>query len=132
MIVFIPAEQIYSLVLESDSDLIDDALKKNVVLASPLTLYAMLAVIRQAAENARTAKEQFVANVSHELRTPLNMITGFCEMMMAAPHRMITAKCHTILSATIRKMTQKEILNVPMEMTMTEMVQPTTRMISAA
>ena len=52
VIVFIPAEQIYSLVLEAAPDLMDEALSKRVVLTSPLTLYAMLAVIRQAAENA--------------------------------------------------------------------------------
>jgi DNA recombination protein RmuC len=52
VIVFIPSEQIYSLVLAADPDLLDDALGRRVVLASPLTLYAMLAVIRQAAEHA--------------------------------------------------------------------------------
>ena len=41
--------------------------------------------LRQAAEDARTAKEQFVANVSHELRTPLNMIVGFSEMILQSP-----------------------------------------------
>lgn len=38
--------------------------------------------LRQAAEDARIAKVQFVTNVSHELRTPLNMITGFSEIML--------------------------------------------------
>ncbi len=41
--------------------------------------------LRQAAEEAFRAKEQFVANVSHELRTPLNMIVGFSEMILGAP-----------------------------------------------
>jgi signal transduction histidine kinase/CheY-like chemotaxis protein len=41
--------------------------------------------LRQAAEDARLAKEQFVANVSHELRTPLNMIVGFSEMILQTP-----------------------------------------------
>ena len=52
VIVFIPTEQVYSLVLEAQCDLIDEALRKKVVLTSPLTLYAMLTVMRQAAENA--------------------------------------------------------------------------------
>lgn len=56
VIVFLPSEQIYSAVLEADADLIDAALKQKVVLAGPMTLYAMLAVIRQAAENANLMK----------------------------------------------------------------------------
>jgi signal transduction histidine kinase/DNA-binding response OmpR family regulator len=40
-----------------------------------------LNVLTRVAEEARRAKEEFVANVSHELRTPLNMIIGFSEMI---------------------------------------------------
>jgi DNA recombination protein RmuC len=56
VIVFIPSEQILSLVLSCQPDLMDEALTQRVVLASPLTLYAMLAVIRQAAESANVMK----------------------------------------------------------------------------
>jgi signal transduction histidine kinase/DNA-binding response OmpR family regulator len=48
-------------------------------------LNGMLAAARQAVEEARKAKEEFVANVSHELRTPLNMIIGFSDMILESP-----------------------------------------------
>lgn len=56
VIVFIPNEQIYSLALELEPTLMDEALEKRIVLCGPLTLYAMLCVIRQAAENANIMK----------------------------------------------------------------------------
>lgn len=51
VIVFFPNEQIYSFIHENDARLLDDALQRKVVLCSPMTLYAILAVIRQAMEN---------------------------------------------------------------------------------
>ncbi len=44
-----------------------------------------LKVMYRVAEEARQAKEDFVANVSHELRTPLNMIIGFSELITQLP-----------------------------------------------
>ena len=60
VIIFIPNEQIYSFINESDTTIMDEALKQKVILCSPFTLYAVLAVIRQAVENfslEKTASE---------------------------------------------------------------------------
>jgi DNA recombination protein RmuC len=60
VIMFIPNEQVYSFINETDITIMDEALKQKVILCSPFTLYAVLAVIRQAIENfnlERTASE---------------------------------------------------------------------------
>ncbi len=44
-----------------------------------------LARAREAAEEARLAKQQFATHISHELRTPLNVILAFSEMMYLSP-----------------------------------------------
>jgi len=54
--------------------------------------------LRQMAEDARRAKEQFVSNVSHELRTPLNMIIGFSEMIVGFPQTYGKALPTTLLA----------------------------------
>jgi len=51
VLVFIPNEQVYAFIHENDAAILDDALRQKVVLCSPLTLYAMLALIRQAVDN---------------------------------------------------------------------------------
>ncbi|MCE2462594.1 MAG: DNA recombination protein RmuC [Dehalococcoidia bacterium] len=51
VLLFIPNEQVYHFILEQDDSVIDEALKNQVVLCSPLTLFAILAVIRQAVDN---------------------------------------------------------------------------------
>jgi DNA recombination protein RmuC len=57
MLVFIPNEQVYGFLHENDPDLLDAALRDKVVLCSPLTLFAILAVIRQASENFKLAQQ---------------------------------------------------------------------------
>jgi DNA recombination protein RmuC len=51
VIVFIPNEQVYAFINENDRLLLDEAMKRKVIFCSPLTLYAILAVIRQALDN---------------------------------------------------------------------------------
>ena len=51
VLLFIPNEQIYAFIHEQDSSILDEGIKHRVVFCSPLTLYAILAVIRQAVDN---------------------------------------------------------------------------------
>ena len=47
VLLFIPNESIYSFINQEDHELMDFALEKRIVLCSPLTLYAILSLIRQ-------------------------------------------------------------------------------------
>jgi DNA recombination protein RmuC len=52
-LVFIPNEQVYGFIHEQDPEIVDYALHRHVVICSPLTLFAVLAVINQSLENFR-------------------------------------------------------------------------------
>ena len=68
VLLFIPNEQVYGFIHEQDRALLDDALRNKVVFCSPLTLFAVLAVIRQAVDNFR------LSQTSHEI---LDLLAGF-------------------------------------------------------
>ncbi len=51
VLLFIPNEQIYAFIHEQDGSILDDGIRNGVVFCSPLTLFAILAVIRKAVDN---------------------------------------------------------------------------------
>lgn len=51
VLMFIPNESIYSFLNQEDHELIDFSLGKKILLCSPVTLYAILSLIRQAVSN---------------------------------------------------------------------------------
>lgn len=51
VLLFIPNEQIYHFMHEQESSLLDEGIKNKVVFCSPITLYAVLVVIRRAADS---------------------------------------------------------------------------------
>jgi DNA recombination protein RmuC len=60
VLLFFPNEQIYGYVHEQDPGLLDEALRQGVVLCSPSTLFAVLAVVRQSCDTValqRTSDE---------------------------------------------------------------------------
>jgi DNA recombination protein RmuC len=68
VLLFIPNEQVYAFIQEQDRSILDDALRAKVVFCSPLTLFAVLAVIRQAVDNFQLSR------TSHEI---LQRLQGF-------------------------------------------------------
>jgi len=51
VLLFIPNEQVYAFIHEQDSSMLEDGIKNHVIFCSPVTLFAVLAVIRQAVDN---------------------------------------------------------------------------------
>lgn len=51
VLLFIPNEQIYAFIHEQDYAILDEGIKNRVLICSPITLFAVLAVIRQAVDN---------------------------------------------------------------------------------
>ncbi len=70
VVLFIPNEAVYAFLHENDADLIDHALRKKVVMCSPLTLFSVLAIIRQAVDSFRLERR------SDEILEYLNRFRG--------------------------------------------------------
>jgi DNA recombination protein RmuC len=82
VIVFIPNEQVFAFVNQKEPMLMDEALNKKVVLCSPLTLYALLAVMRQAIDNFKmeaTAAE--ILRLLSAFNKQWAEYTGSCEKL---------------------------------------------------
>ena len=77
VLIFIPNEQIYRFVHQEDQAIIDNALRNKVILCSPLTLYVVLAVIRQAAQNFNIEqRSREVVDIVQDIRKEWGNYTG--------------------------------------------------------
>jgi DNA recombination protein RmuC len=56
VLLFIPNEAVYAFIQEQDPKILDEALGRKLVFCSPLTLFAVLAVVRQAVDNFRVER----------------------------------------------------------------------------
>jgi DNA recombination protein RmuC len=73
VLLFIPNEHIYAFIHDQDSALLDEGLRNKVIFCSPLTLFAVLAVIRQALDNFA------IENTSREI---LSLLGAFREQWL--------------------------------------------------
>lgn len=108
VLLFIPNEQVYGFVHEHDPALLDDALARKVVLCSPTTLFAVLAVIRQSVESVALER------TSDEI---LQLLAGFAKQWGAFTDGLdrlgrgldTTQKAYDALSTTRRTQLERQL-----------------------
>jgi DNA recombination protein RmuC len=110
VLVFIPNEQVYAFIHECDSTILDDALRQKVVLCSPLTLYAMLALIRQAIDNFNLRKssteiQALLAGFSQQWTRFVNSMDGMGRKLDSAKDEFdqLTGTRKRMLDSQIKK-----------------------------
>ena len=108
VLLFIPNEQLYAFIQEQDRSILDDALRRKLVFCSPLTLFAVLAVVRQAVDNFR------VERTSSEILGRLGAFTkqwdAFVEKMDKLDRSLNTARRDfDDLTGTRRRMLEREL-----------------------
>ncbi len=101
VLVFIPNEQVYGFINEYDRTVLDEALRNRVVLCSPLTLYAVLAVMRQAVDNFNL--EQSATKILSIMGTFKEQWSRFVESMDKVGKRIDDAKAEFNNLTTTRR-----------------------------
>ena len=111
VLLFIPNESIYGFINQEDTNLIDYALDKKVLLCSPLTLYAMLSLIYQATRNfAMEEKATEVMNLLHSFRIQWNK---YIEVMDKMGRSLETAKKdYDTMVSTRKKQLEKPLTQI--------------------
>lgn len=84
-LVFIPNEQVYGFIHEQDSSIVEFALQNRIVICSPLTLFAVLEVIRQSADNFRLeARTREIQSAIGDFRRQWDMYKDHTEKVARA------------------------------------------------
>lgn len=108
LLVFIPNEQVFSFLNEQDPGLLDEAMKNKVILCSPMTLYAILGVIRQAVDNFQMEKKS--AEMISLLDKFYTQWQKYSEEVEKAQRQLDTAqKTFTNLTGTRRSQLEKPL-----------------------
>jgi len=108
VLAFIPNESVYSFIHEHDPEMVDVALRQKVVLCSPFTLFAVLAVIRQSMDAYRLER------TSDEILTCLAGFTKEWEKFSGQVDKLgrafdSTQKAYDELSGTRRRALQRKL-----------------------
>jgi len=92
VLLFIPNESIYAFLNQEDIDLIDFSLENKILLCSPITLYAVLSLIRQAVSNF--AMEQKAGEMQIQVGIFAKQWVNFIEKLDALGKSLGTVSTH--------------------------------------
>lgn len=111
VLLFIPNESVYAFLHQHDPDLIDVALGQKVVLCSPFTLFAVLAVIRQAVDNF------LVERTSDEILGALGSFSGEWDKLSASIEKVGRGldgaqKAYDDLAGTRRRQFERQLRSI--------------------
>ncbi len=111
VLVLIPNEQVYRFINENDPALLDYALQSKVVLCSPVTLYAVLALINQAAKNFKM--ERGLAEIITQIKLFAAQWQKFVESMDKMGRKLQDAqKEFDALTGTRKNMLERPLLRI--------------------
>ncbi len=110
-LVFIPNEQVYAYIQEADVSIVDEALSHRVVLCSPLTLYAILALVRRALDSFKL--EQAASEILELLAGFTDQWHKFVEVLDRLGRRLDDAqKDYGILVTTRKRQLERQLERV--------------------
>ncbi|CAN5762231.1 DNA recombination protein RmuC [soil metagenome] len=108
VLLFIPNEALFGFIQEQDRGLVDEAMRRKIVLCSPLTLFAVLAVVRQSVDNfhlERTSDE-----ILSHLSDFRNQWDKYCdEFDKLGTHLARSQKTYDALCATRRRQLERPL-----------------------
>jgi DNA recombination protein RmuC len=108
VLLFIPNEAVYAFIQQQDARILDEALGRKLVFCSPLTLFAVLAVVRQAVDNFRV--ERTSGEILARLGTFEKQWQLFTEKMDKLGRSLESArKDYEDLTSTRRRLLEREL-----------------------
>jgi DNA recombination protein RmuC len=108
VLLFIPNEQLYGFIQEHDGAVLDQALERKIVMCSPLTLFAVLAVVRQAVDSFRL--ERTTSEILDVLGTFSKQWDGFVTQMDTLGKRLeSTASAYDQLVGARRRQLERQL-----------------------
>jgi len=103
VVMFLPGEHLYGAALEADPSLIEDAMSRRVLIATPTTLVAMLRAVAYGWQQERVAESaQAISELGRELHSRLVKLSGLISTLGSRLNSAVRAYNETVGSYEAR------------------------------